>query len=93
MSRERVDMDRLRELVRLHRKGLPVRNIATMLVMGPSTERKYRLGLQAPHGSLPDPLGSAPQPLRSDARRCPRARTRLRSPRGPAQDSNHPNRG
>ena len=60
MSREGVDMDRLRELVRLHRKGLPVRKIATMLVMGPSTERKYRLALQAagalgrPGEPLPD---------------------------------------
>ncbi len=45
MSRERVDMDRLRELVRLHRKGLGVRRIATLLRMGPETERKYRHAL------------------------------------------------
>ncbi len=58
MSRERVDMDRLRELVRLHRKGLPVRKIATVLAMGPSTERKYRLALQAAGA-----LGSPGEPL------------------------------
>jgi len=40
MSRERVHMDRPRELVRLPRKGLPVRKIAALLAMGPDAERK-----------------------------------------------------
>jgi transposase len=33
-------------LVRLHRKGVPVRRIAHVLAMGPETERKYRKALQ-----------------------------------------------
>lgn len=35
-------MHRLQELVRLHRMGLPARQIATELGMGPNTERRYR---------------------------------------------------
>ncbi len=41
------DMDRLRELVRLHRKNLPVRTIARLLEMSPNTERVYRQRLIA----------------------------------------------
>ncbi len=35
-------MDRLRELVRLHRQGRGTREIARLLGMSPNTERKYR---------------------------------------------------
>ena len=35
-------MDRLQELVRLHRSGLGAREVARMLRMGPNTERTYR---------------------------------------------------
>lgn len=35
-------MHRLQELVRLHRMGLPARQIAKELGMGPNTERRYR---------------------------------------------------
>jgi DNA-binding NarL/FixJ family response regulator len=40
-------MHRLQELVRLHRMGLPARQIATELGMGPNTERRYRQILAA----------------------------------------------
>ena len=36
------DMDRLRELVRLHRMGVQKRTIARSLGMSPSTELIYR---------------------------------------------------
>lgn len=39
------DMDRLRELVRLHRMGVPKRSIAASLRMSPSTEQRYRARL------------------------------------------------
>jgi transposase len=39
-------MHRLQELVRLHRLGTPVREIARLLQMSPNTERQYRLALQ-----------------------------------------------
>ncbi len=60
MSRERVDMHRLQDLVRLHRLGKGVRKIASQLKMGPNTEREYRTALDAAgllHGDptkLPD---------------------------------------
>lgn len=38
-------MDRLRELVRLHRKGSSAREVVRLLRMGPGTERQYRLAL------------------------------------------------
>ena len=51
MSRERIDMHRLQELVRLHRKGEGYRKIARLLKMSPNTERKYRRALE-PTGIL-----------------------------------------
>ena len=60
MSRERVEMDRLQELVRLHRKGVPVREVARLLRMGPSTERKYRKALAAA-GVLEGPEDDLPE--------------------------------
>lgn len=40
-------MDRLRELVRLHRMGTGAREVARLLGMGPNTERAYRTALKA----------------------------------------------
>jgi len=42
----RVEMDRLQELVRLHRMGSGAREVARLLAMSPNTERMYRLALQ-----------------------------------------------
>ena len=47
MSRARVEMDRLQELVRLHRMGTKAREVARLLGMGPNTERLYREALEA----------------------------------------------
>ena len=47
MSMRRVDMDRLQELVRLHRMGTGAREVARLLRMGPNTERDYRAALRA----------------------------------------------
>ena len=47
MSASRVSMHRLQDLVRLHRKGSGVREVARLLVMSPNTERKYRVALLA----------------------------------------------
>ena len=47
MSAVRVDMHRLQELVRLHRKGMGCREVARLLKMGPNTEREYRRALDA----------------------------------------------
>lgn len=45
MCMRRVDMDRLQELVRLHRMGTGAREIARLLSMSPNTERAYREAL------------------------------------------------
>lgn len=45
MSMRRVDMDRLQELVRLHRMGTGAREVARLLSMSPNTERAYREAL------------------------------------------------
>ncbi len=44
--RRRVDMDRLQELVRLHRMGTGSREVARLLQMSPNTERQYRQALE-----------------------------------------------
>ena len=44
-AKKRTDMHRLQELVRLHRLGTGVREVARLLRMGPNTERQYRLAL------------------------------------------------
>lgn len=46
MSAKRTEMDRLQELVRLHRMGTGCRKVAEMLKMGPNTERDYRVALE-----------------------------------------------
>ena len=45
--RPRVEMDRLKELVRLHRMGVQAREAARLLRMSPNTERAYRKALMA----------------------------------------------
>lgn len=53
-------MHRLQEMVRLHREGLGVRDVARKLKMSPNTERKYRKALEkaglydGPADALPD---------------------------------------
>ena len=42
---KRVEMERLQELVRLHRMGTGAREVARLLRMSPNTERQYRLAL------------------------------------------------
>lgn len=57
MSTRRIDMDRLQELVRLHRMGTGAREVARLLRMGPNTERDYREALEAAgllHGAVED---------------------------------------
>ena len=46
MTAKRTEMERLQELVRLHRMGTGCRKVAEMLRMGPNTEREYRLALE-----------------------------------------------
>ena len=55
----RVDMDRLQELVRLHRMGSGGREVARLLGMSPNTERAYRLALDA-SGLLAGPIADLP---------------------------------
>ncbi len=45
MAARRVQMDRLQELVRLHRMGVGARAVARQLAMSPNTERSYRRAL------------------------------------------------
>jgi hypothetical protein len=52
----RVDMDRLQELVRLHRMGSGARDVARLLGMSPNTERVYRIVLKS--AGLPGNLNS-----------------------------------
>lgn len=47
MVARRLKMDRLLELVRLHRLGTGAREVARLLQMSPNTERRYREALQA----------------------------------------------
>jgi len=47
MCMRRIDMDRLQELVRLHRMGTGFRESARLLAMSPNTERQYRTALNA----------------------------------------------
>ena len=59
MSMRRVEMDRLQELVRLHRMGTGAREVARLLHMSPNTEREYRLALDA-EGLLAGPADDVP---------------------------------
>ena len=42
MSRERVAMVDLQEMVRLHRMGVGFRKVAQLMKISPNTEREYR---------------------------------------------------
>jgi len=59
MSMRRVEMDRLQELVRLHRMGTGAREVARVLGMSPNTEREYRNALDA-EGFLVGPVDDLP---------------------------------
>lgn len=58
--RQRVEMDRLQELVRLHRMGTGDREVARLLGMSPNTERQYRRALLAA-GLLEGLVGELPE--------------------------------
>lgn len=45
MANLRIEMDKLEELVRLHRKGVGCREVARLLRISPNTERQYRNAL------------------------------------------------
>lgn len=59
LSAWRVEMDRLVELVRLHRMRTGSREVARLLGMGPNTERAYRQALAAA-GLLAGPVEELP---------------------------------
>ena len=60
MCLRRIDMDRLQELVRLHRMKTGSREVARLLRMSPNTERQYRLALEA-EGLLAGLPGELPE--------------------------------
>ncbi|MCP4960619.1 MAG: transposase, partial [Actinomycetia bacterium] len=60
---KRISMHRLAELVRLHRKQVPSRQVARLLAMSPNTERRYRVALQK-EGLLDGPVDDPPDPSR-----------------------------
>jgi transposase len=70
MCMRRVEMQRLQELVRLHRMGTGAREVARMLRMSPNTERDYRNALQA-EGLLQGAVDeiAAPEVLRAAVER------------------------
>jgi len=84
MCMRRVEMDRLQELVRLHRMGTGAREVARLLKMSPNTERAYREALERENllegrrrrAAWPPLTRSDGPPLDSDRRR----RGRLSSP-------------
>lgn len=56
----KITMQRLQELVRLHRSGVAPREVARLLQMSPNTERSFRL-LLAPHGVLDGDVEALPE--------------------------------
>jgi transposase len=60
VARPRVDVSRLRELIRLRRSGASAREVARTLHMGPNTERRYRTVL-ADAGLLAGPVDDLPR--------------------------------
>ncbi len=60
MAAGRMQMDRLQEMVRLHRMGTGFREMARLLRMSPNTERKYRQALTAA-GMLDGPVDELPE--------------------------------
>ena len=72
-----MDREGFLELVRLHRQGLPVREVARRMGVGPNTERRYRCAL-ADEGLLDGPLHELPDAealAAAVARRLPRRQT------------------
>lgn len=61
LANRRVDMDRLQELVRLHRMGTGTREAARLLGMGRNTAREYRQAL-ANAGLLDGAVDALPDP-------------------------------
>ena len=59
MTRPRVEVNRLQELVRLHRRGSSAREVVRILRMGPNTERHYR-GILTGAGLLVGPPDDLP---------------------------------
>ena len=59
MSAKRVEMDRLIELVRLHRMGEGSREVCRLLAMSPKTELRYRSALRTA-GLLDGPVDALP---------------------------------
>lgn len=59
MTRPRVEVSRLRELVRLHRSGESAREVVRLLRMGPNAERRYR-AILTDAGLLAGPLADLP---------------------------------
>ena len=60
MCMRRVDMDRLQELVRLHRMGTGAREVARLINTSPNTERAYREALER-EGLLAGPVEVLPE--------------------------------
>lgn len=65
MARQRTDMHRLQELVRLHRLGRTAREVASMLGMGRNTFSAYAKALDAAGLLEGEAPGSARHPPRS----------------------------
>ena len=59
MSKGRIEMHRLQDLVRLHRQKTGARETARLLGMGPNTERQYREAI-AKAGLLDGAAGTLP---------------------------------
>lgn len=59
LMNKRTEMDRLQELVRLHRMGTGCREVARLLGMSPTTERRYR-EILAGEGLLDGDAGDLP---------------------------------
>ena len=60
MSAKRIEMHRLREMLRLHRMGVGCHEVARLLEMSPNTERAYRIAIKdaglfpGPEDKIPD---------------------------------------
>lgn len=59
MTRPRVEVNRLRELIGLRRSGASGREVARVLRMGPNTERRYRAAMESA-GLLTGPVDRLP---------------------------------
>lgn len=82
MARQRTEMDRVQELVRLHRLGTGRREVARLLGMSPNTERQYR-EILSEAGLLAGAIDVLPEP--SELRAA--IEQRLPAKRAPQQTS------